>query len=168
MFINLGLFCTCKILHFIIGKSFVGCTAVPWYHIVGDWGGCGSPTAPNGTRESQFSHNDPNDGRGLHGGLQGGVDGGFNLIDYTRRSPYSPSSFVASSSLSRPFSSLVLPFQFAYMYRRIKVKGKHTATVPRARNSSVGGRMPRDVRLGPRSRLPKHMVPGKYPRALLQ
>ena len=27
--------------------------------------------------------------------------------------------------------------------------------------------MPRDVRLGPRSRLPKHMVPGKYPRALL-
>ena len=46
--------------------------------------------------------------------------------------------------------------------------GTQTATVPHARNSSVGARMPRDVRLGPRSRLPKHMVPGKYPRALLQ
>ena len=44
--LNLGLFCTCKILHFIIGKSFVGCTAVPWYHVVEDWGGWGSPTAP--------------------------------------------------------------------------------------------------------------------------
>ena len=52
----------------------------------------------HGTQESQFSHDDPNDGRGV----QGGVDGGFNLIDYTRRSPYSPSGSVASSSLASP------------------------------------------------------------------
>ena len=39
--------------------------------------------------------------------------------------------------------------------------GTH-ATVPHARNSSVGARMPRGVRLGPRSRLPKHS-PGSTP-----